>query len=38
VVQGRLLDGDHEGLRIVTKGGSSGEEALLARLVAELAG
>jgi len=37
VVQGRLLDGDHEGLRVVTKGGSSGEEALLARLVAGLA-
>lgn len=38
VVQGRLLDGDHAGLRVVTKGGSSGEEALLARLVAGLAG
>jgi uncharacterized protein YgbK (DUF1537 family) len=38
VVQGRLLDGEHEGLCVVTKGGSSGEEALLARLVAVLAG
>ena len=38
VVQGRLLEGEHEGLRVVTKGGSSGDEALLARLVAGLAG
>jgi uncharacterized protein YgbK (DUF1537 family) len=32
-MQGRIVGGPHRGLAVVTKGGSSGEEALLATLV-----
>lgn len=38
IVQGRLLHGVHQDLRVVTKGGSSGREDLLAEVVAVLAG
>ncbi len=38
IVQGRLLHGVHRDIRVVTKGGSSGREDLLADVVAVLAG